>query len=73
MLSDLSSESGVEITQDTVLIEAVKRFHESQQQTAPVIGPELITELRLARTEDAGLHDELMRKFVSSDILKQKI
>uniref|UniRef100_A0A8R1TKV1 Major antigen n=1 Tax=Onchocerca volvulus TaxID=6282 RepID=A0A8R1TKV1_ONCVO len=66
LLSDLSSESGVEITQDTVLIEAVKRFHESQQQTAPVIGPELITELRLARTEDAGLHDELMRKYEES-------
>ncbi|MCP9262100.1 Spindle-and centromere-associated protein [Dirofilaria immitis] len=66
LLSDLSSESGIDITQDTVLIEAVKRFHESQQQAAPVIGPELITELRLARTEDAGLHDELMRKYEES-------
>lgn len=50
------------MTQDTVLIEAVKRFHESQQQAAPGFGPELITELRLAREEDAGLHNELMRK-----------
>ncbi|VBB30886.1 unnamed protein product, partial [Acanthocheilonema viteae] len=66
ILSDLSSESGVDITQDTVLIEAVKRFHDSQQQAVPVIGPELITELRLARSEDAGLHDELMRKYEES-------
>ncbi|CAG9533734.1 unnamed protein product [Cercopithifilaria johnstoni] len=66
LLSDLSSESGVDITQDTVLIEAVKRFHDSQQQAAPVIGPELITELRLARSEDAGLHDELLRKYEES-------
>uniref|UniRef100_A0A915PN85 Major antigen n=1 Tax=Setaria digitata TaxID=48799 RepID=A0A915PN85_9BILA len=66
LLSDLSSESGIDTTQDMVLIEAVKRFHETQQQTAPVIGPELISELRLARTEDAGLHDELMRKYEES-------
>ncbi|VDK74699.1 unnamed protein product [Litomosoides sigmodontis] len=66
LLSDLSSESGIDITQDSVLIEAVKRFHDSQQQAVPVIGPELITELRLARTEDAGLHDELMRKYEES-------
>lgn len=70
LLSDLSSESGIDITQDSVLIEAVKRFHDSQQQAVPVIGPELITELRLARTEDASLHDELMRKFVCSIILR---
>ncbi|KAK6103932.1 Ciliary rootlet component centrosome cohesion family protein [Brugia pahangi] len=71
LLSDLSSESGVDITQDTILIEAVKRFHDSQQQqqqqqAVPVIGPELINELRLARSEDAGLHDELMRKYEES-------
>uniref|UniRef100_A0A0R3RW14 Rootletin-like coiled-coil domain-containing protein n=1 Tax=Elaeophora elaphi TaxID=1147741 RepID=A0A0R3RW14_9BILA len=66
LLSDISSESGVDITQDTILIEAVKRFHDSQQQAVPVIGPELITELRLARSEDAGLHDELMRKYEES-------
>lgn len=66
LLSDLSSESGIDTTQDSVLIEAVKRFHDSQQQAVPVIGPELITELRLARSEDAGLHDELMRKYEES-------
>ncbi|VDK52508.1 unnamed protein product [Gongylonema pulchrum] len=66
LLSDFSSESGVDVTHDTVLFEAVKRFQESQQQAAPGIAPELITELRLARSEDAGLHSELMRKYEDS-------
>ncbi|VDN08150.1 unnamed protein product [Thelazia callipaeda] len=66
LLSDFSSESGIEMTQDTVLIEAVKRFHETQAPLGLGIGPELITELRLARSEDAGLHTELMRKYEES-------
>ncbi|VDM48218.1 unnamed protein product [Toxocara canis] len=62
LFSDTSSESGTVINQDTVLVEAVKRFRD--QQTTP--GGPLYGDLRAATAADADLYKELMKKYEES-------
>lgn len=47
------------INQDTVLVEAVKRFRD--QQAVPP-GSQLYGEMRMPTSGDAELHKELMKK-----------
>uniref|UniRef100_F1KSI0 Major antigen n=1 Tax=Ascaris suum TaxID=6253 RepID=F1KSI0_ASCSU len=63
LFSDTASESGMVINQDTVLVEAVKRFRD--QQAVPP-GSQLYGEMRMPTSGDAELHKELMKKYEES-------
>lgn len=54
------------ISQDTVLIEAIKRIRESQQPAGQQPAMQLLSELKLASAAsgDGDLYNELMKKFV---------